>query len=54
MVTSVMLAASAKSRCDLFSTFLRQERYNAAAANPIGFFPDEVLFSSAFLRILIA
>jgi hypothetical protein len=43
MVTSVMLAAPAKSPCVLFSPFLAQERYNAAAAKPIGFFPDEVL-----------
>src|ERR671919_1761896 len=51
IVTSVTPAASATSFWVLFSPFITQATYNAAAASPIGSLPAEILPSSAFFRI---
>ena len=42
------------SRCVLSSPFFTQERYNAAAANPIGSFPADTSFFCAACKTLIA
>jgi len=54
MVTSVTPAASATSRCVLFSPFVTHATYDAAAANPMGSLPDEIFKSSALCKILVA
>ena len=54
IVTSVIPATSATSRCVFFSSFRSAATYSAAAAIPAGPRPDVSSDVSAFLRILSA